>query len=350
VTASAARGFLRHWKVALVGLKIALSVALFAYVVKKVSPASVWHTLKPADPSLLGLAAGLFLASNLVGSWLWARLLRAQGVPIPYPKAASYYFVGLFFNNFLPSNIGGDIARISDASKHAEHVSPVFSATLMDRLLGVLAISLLAVVASVAVLDRLRLYALYWATLAIFVVSVLVLASIFNRTALELLERPFRAVGARGIEQSLSRLMDDLHGYRAQAGTLAVAFSASLLVQVSRILVHYVVGLSLGVRIAVSYYFLFVPVLAALISLPISMNGLGVREGASVVLFHMAGLTRQESFAIPFLTYVLSVLLSLLGGLIFVSRPPRRALGRHLERRRRRKQAVAGPPGREESI
>jgi glycosyltransferase 2 family protein len=111
-------------------------------------------------------------------------------------------------------------------------------------------------------------------------------------------------------------------------------FAASTMVQVSRIYVHYVVGLALGVQISVAYYFLFVPVLAALISLPISLNGIGVREGAAVVLFQMAGLTREQSFAIPFLTYVIAVLISLLGGLIFVSRTPRRALGRKLEERR----------------
>ena len=112
------------------------------------------------------------------------------------------------------------------------------------------------------------------------------------------------------------------------------AFLASTAVQVSRILVHYIVGLALGVRLAVGYYFLFVPVLAAVVSLPISLNGLGVREGAAVVLFQMAGLTREQAFTIPFLTYLISVLISLLGGLIFLLRTPRRALARHLERRR----------------
>ncbi|MGH7681866.1 MAG: hypothetical protein ACRENN_07755, partial [Candidatus Eiseniibacteriota bacterium] len=86
--------------------------------------------------------------------------------------------------------------------------------------------------------------------------------------------------------------------------------------------------------VALGYYFLFVPVLAALVSLPISLNGLGIREGAGVVLFHMAGLTKEQAFTLPFLTYLISVLISLLGGLIFVSRPPRRALQSILERRR----------------
>lgn len=326
--------FVGRHKALLIGLKILLSFALFSYVIAKVSPGNVWATLRPADPTLLAAAAALFLFSSLVGSWLWGTLLRAQGVAIPYRKAASYYFVGLFFNNFLPSNIGGDIARINDARKHADRVSSVFSATLMDRMIGVLAIGFVAVIASAAAANRFHLYAIYGAILVIFALSLGLFLSVFHRGVLMAVEWPFRAVGARGVAASIGRLMDDLHGYRSRVGSLAVAFLASTVVQVSRIYVHYLVALALGVRIAVGYYFLFVPVLAALVSLPISLNGLGVREGAAVVLFHMAGLTREQSFTIPFLTYLVSVFISLLGGLIFVSRPPRRAIAQHLERRR----------------
>ena len=332
--ATGVKGFVGRHKVLLITLKMILSIGLFSYVVAKVSPGDIWATVRPADPALLLTAAGLFLLSSLIGSWLWARLLHAQGVSIPYTKAASYYFVGLFFNNFLPSNIGGDIARISDASKHADHVSPVFSATLMDRLIGVLAIGLVAVVASVAALDQVRLYAIYGAIFAVFLVALALFLSVFHRRVLEAFEWPFRAMGWHSVEQGIARLMDDLHGFRSEGGALLQAFLASTLVQVSRILVHYIVGLALGVRLAAGYYFLFVPVLAALVSLPISLNGLGVREGAAVVLFQMAGLTREQAFTIPFLTYLIAVLISLLGGLIFLSRTPRRALARHLERRR----------------
>jgi len=332
--AAGMKGFVERHKVPLIALKMVLSIGLFVYVVAKVSPGDIWATVRPADPMLLLAAAGLFLLSSLIGSWLWARLLRAQGVAIPYAKAASYYFVGLFFNNFLPSNIGGDIARISDASKHASNVSSVFSATLMDRLIGVLAIGLVAVVASVAALDHVRLYAIYGMIFTVFLIALALFLSIFNRRLLEAFEWPFRAVGWHSVERAIARIMDDLHGFRSERSAMFQAFLASTAVQVSRILVHYIVGLALGVRLAAGYYFLFVPVLAALVSLPISLNGLGVREGAAVVLFQMAGLTREQAFTIPFLTYLISVLISLLGGLIFLLRTPRRALARHLERRR----------------
>jgi uncharacterized membrane protein YbhN (UPF0104 family) len=156
------------------------------------------------------------------------------------------------------------------------------------------------------------------------------------------MEWPFRAVGAHGAAAAVSRLFDDLHGFRNQGGALLAAFVASTVVQISRIYVHYLVGLALGVRIAAGYYFLFVPILAALISLPISLNGLGVREGAAVVLFGMAGLTKEQAFAVPFVTYLVSVVISLLGGLIFLSRPPRRAIAQRLERRRAERSVRAG--------
>lgn len=345
MNAGGIRGFYSRYKVPLIGLKIVLSLLLFGYVVAKVSPGDIWTTIRSADPTLLLAAGGLFLFSNLLGSWLWAKLLRAQGVPIPYRKAASYYFVGLFFNNFFPSNIGGDITRISDASKHATHVSPVFSATLMDRLIGVLTIATVAVLASFAALDKLHQYAIYVSILIVFLVSLALFASIFHRGVLEAFEWPFRVIGARRIEQGIARLMDDLHGFRHTGSALTQAVLASTLVQISRILVHYLVGLALGVRVAAGYYFLFVPVLAALISLPISLNGLGVREGAGVVLFQTAGMSREQAFTVPFLTYLISVMISLLGGLIFVSRQPRRAIATLMERRRnaRTGEAEAGP-------
>lgn len=348
MSASTLRGVLVRYKIPLIAIKILLSVALFTFVVAKVSPRDIVATIRPSDPVILLAAGALFFISCLVGGWLWTRLLRAQGVRIPYRKAASYYFVGLFFNNFLPSNVGGDISRISEAAKHADHVSPVFSATLMDRLIGVLAMALVATVASTAAIDRFHHYAIYTAILITFVISLGLFLSIFNRNVLMAFEWPFRVIGAHSIERGISRLMDDLHDFRSQRRALASVFAASVLVQVSRILVHYLVGLALGVRVALGYYFLFVPVLAAFVSLPIALNGLGVREGAGVVLFRSAGMTQEQAFTVPFLTYLISVVISLLGGLIFLSRPLRRAIKTLIQRGQTARAAVAGDAAREE--
>ena len=77
----------------------------------------------------LAAAAGLLLASNVLGAWQWQRLLRAVEIRIPFWKVLSYYHVGLFFNNFLPANVGGDFARVLDASRYG----PSRAAALLDR-------------------------------------------------------------------------------------------------------------------------------------------------------------------------------------------------------------------------
>ena len=103
--------------------------------------------------------------------------------------------------------------------------------------------------------------------------------------------------------------------------------SAPLVVQVSRILVHALVARALGLRIELTYFFLFVPLLAVIVSLPISFNGIGVREGAGVVLFGLVGVSRAHAFSLQFTTYLVGVAVSLLGGVTFLARLPLRRAG-----------------------
>jgi hypothetical protein len=93
------------------------------------------------------------------------------------------------------------------------------------------------------------------------------------------------------------------------------------------------VARALGLSIASAYFFLFVPLLAVIVSLPISLNGIGVREGAGVVLFGLVGVGRAQAFALQFTTYLVAVAVSLLGGLVFLIRIPHRRAGSNPNRR-----------------
>jgi hypothetical protein len=83
---------------------------------------------------------------------------------------------------------------------------------------------------------------------------------------------------------------------------------------------------ALGLHIHTAYFFLFVPLLAVIVSLPISLNGIGVREGAGILLFGLVGLDRGSAFALQFGTYLVAVGVSLIGGLVFLLRIPRRRM------------------------
>jgi len=104
-------------------------------------------------------------------------------------------------------------------------------------------------------------------------------------------------------------------------------------VQMSRIGVHALVARALGLSIPLSYFLLFVPLLAVIVSLPISLNGIGVREGAGIVLFGLVGVDRTAAFSLQFTTYLVAVAVSLLGGLVFLARIPIRRAAVQTERR-----------------
>ncbi|MBN1504079.1 MAG: flippase-like domain-containing protein [Candidatus Eisenbacteria bacterium] len=328
----------RNVKRLLIAGKLLVSVSLLLYVLHKIQPGNLVQSLAGIEPKYM-LAGGLiFLTSNIMGSYLWGLLLKSQGLRIPFYRVWSFYFVGLFFNNFLPANIGGDIVRIYDASKYCKDTSSVFVATFMDRVIGVLAISFLAVVASVYCLDHFRIFLIYLTVVLGFFGTLFVVFSILDRRILAFFEKPFKLVKAFDLERRVEKLFDQLHSYRQKLPLLFTVILIAVGIQILRVYVHYLVARSLGISISPSYFFLFVPVLAVLTALPISINGLGVREGAGVVLFGLAGVPGHDAFSIEFITYLVSVVISLTGGVIFLSRAPMELL--------RRRNSRAGSPSR----
>lgn len=319
--------------VVLLAGKVVLSLGLMAFLIARIPLDQLGAALRGAAPPGLALAAALLFASNVLGSWQWGRLLRAAGIRIPFWKVLAYYHVGLFFNNFLPANVGGDIARVLDASRHGSGRAAAVSTVLLDRLIGTLALAGLALVTTIPAIDRFHLSLVYLALLGFFAFSLLLVWAVFHPALLPNVERLLSRVGLGGLRPRLDGLASSLQGFRTERGLFVRLLLVALVVQVSRIGVHVVVARALGIHVPIAYFFLFVPLLAVIVSLPISLNGIGVREGAGVVLFGLVGVDRAHAFSMQFTTYLVAVAVSLLGGLVFVARiPRRRAQARDLRR------------------
>lgn len=308
----------------LIAVKIALSVGLMTFLFRRIPANEVAHALSTADRNWLIAAGGLMLASNLLGAYQWWRLLRAIDIQIPLWKVCAYYHVGLFFNNFLPANIGGDIARVADASRYANTRAAAISTVIMDRAMGTLALAGLALVTTIPAIDRFHLRFMYLALVGFFACSAVFLWSLLHPRFLDTLEGILTRVGLGRLKPHLDELARNLAGFRGQRQLLIEVLGVAIVVQVARIGVHVLVARSFGLHVALPYFFLFVPLLAVIVSLPISFNGIGVREGAGVVLFGLVGVGRAAAFSLQFTTYLVAVAVSLLGALIFLVRIPRR--------------------------
>jgi uncharacterized protein (TIRG00374 family) len=324
----------RSWKgILLLGAKIVLSVGLMTFLFSRIPVGKVGDVLRHADRRWLATAAGLMLASNLLGAWQWARLLSAVGIRIPFWKVCAYYHVGLFFNNFLPANIGGDFMRVMDASRYDASRATALSTVLMDRLIGTVALAGLSLVTTIPAIDRFHLRLAYLALVAFFGASVVMIWAVFHPALLPALERLLARIGLSGLKGPLDDLAARLGEYRRQRSLIVQLLLLAAVVQLSRIGVHAMVSRALGLHVPLPYFFLFVPLLAVIVSLPISLNGIGVREGAGIVLFGLVGVDRTAAFSLQFTTYLVAVAVSLLGGLVFLARIPVRRAAVRTERR-----------------
>lgn len=306
--------------VLLLAVKVLLSAALLFVLVRRMPAGQISAALRSADPAWLLAATGLLFFSHVLGSYQWARLLRAVDIRIPFWKVLAYYHVGLFFNNFLPANVGGDIARVVDASRHSNTRTAAVATVLLDRMIGTVSLAGLALVTTLPALDHSHLRFLYLALVGFFALSVTMIWVLFHPRARLAVEALLDRLGLRRFRPALDELSARLGHYRGQRPLMLKLLAIGLLTQLSRVGVHVLVGRALGLDVATTYFFLFVPLLAVIVSLPISLNGIGVREGAGVLLFGLVGVPRAQAFSLQFTTYLVAVVVSLLGGLIFLAR------------------------------
>ncbi len=313
--------------------KLVVSVGLFAWLFQRVDWNAIGPALGRATPFWIVAAATLLLASHFLASYQWNRLLRAAGIEAPFWKVVSYYHVGLFFNNFLPANVGGDLARTLDAARYGSSRASALSTVILDRLIGTVALGSIAVITTIPALDHYHLAAAYAGVVVFFAAAVLMLRAVLEPRMLAALERVLRAIGLARVAPALEQLSQSLAAFRGRRTLMLTLFAVALVVQVMRIGVHVLFAQALGLHVPTAYFFLFVPLLAVIVSLPISLNGIGVREGAGILLFGLVGLDRSSAFALQFGTYLVAVGVSLLGGLVFLIRiPGRRAKARNPRR------------------
>jgi uncharacterized protein (TIRG00374 family) len=300
-------------------LRLVVSAALFGLLFWKMDAGAL---LRDWREILLGpfiLALLLLEASNLVGCVQWQTLLRAQGLRPRWSLVFGSYHVALFFSNFLPGHYGGDAVRVYDVYRETGEGYHTLAATFLDRVLGLVSLCLLAVAVAPAFLGQEERGAL-GALLVIVVVLAVMLILLFSRRAARSFRFILRPFDRLGVGERVRAGYDAVYLYRERVPALAGALVLSLLVQALRVLVHYETALALGVEARMRDFFLLVPLVAIFIALPISINGIGVREGAGIILFGQLGVESEGAFGLLFLAYLAGVVVSLSGGVVFALR------------------------------
>ena len=304
----------------LTALKVVISLALIVYLFSRVDLAEVGSVLASAQPGYLLLALLLYLAAIVLNAVRWQVLLRAQRIAVPLRALLEYTFIGIFFNNFLPANVGGDVMRGYGLARYTDRGAEAAVSVLVDRIVGLMAFMTSAVVAALIAVrttgqTNLRQFALAAAiTLGVVGLGFLFLLS---RRLRAWLERLFRWRPLERLAPLYRRLSDAFDAYRHSTSALALAFVIGLVMVFLTNFVNWFLAEALGGGISLLHICLFNPLIALVLLIPISIGGLGLNQSAYVFFFGLVGVPERLALAVSLLLQFIIYVSSLPGGVLW---------------------------------
>jgi glycosyltransferase 2 family protein len=300
-------------------VKAVLSLGLVALLLARSDVGHLWALARGANAFWLAGAAAAYGAMIAVGAWRWGVLLHAQGVLIGVGRLTESFLVATFFNNFLPSNIGGDVVRVTDTAGAAGSKTLAATVVLVDRGLGVIALGVVAAAGATVVRTAGPIGApVVWAGLAAFLATGLTV--VLKPSVIARLCSPVRRIHADWIDVRLARLTGALERFRDRPDALTLAFLGALAVQALLVLFYAGVARSLGVPIGLADLAVVVPASLLVQMVPISLNGLGVREATFGFYFARLGLSLESALLVSLTGVGLVLAFSLLGAGLYASR------------------------------
>lgn len=297
-------------------LRLVVSVGLLALLVSKID----FDDLIPHDRSLpgtlgfLGLGIALMALSMIVAAWRWQRVLVVFDTPVPMRHLVADYFAGQFVGNVLPSTIGGDVVRIARVSRDVGARDTAFASVVLERLTGFVSLPLLMII-GFALRPDLASTSNGWiavltggGTVVVFGLILVVcghpaLAGRFTEH-----ENWMRYIGA--IHIGVDRM-------RRQPRHAGAVLALAILYQLVVVSAIYCAIHTIGLTIPNAAVLAFVPAVAMAQVLPISVSGLGLREGMLALLFHPLGASTAHAVAVGLLWYAMLLVVSLAGAPAF---------------------------------
>ena len=292
-------------------LKLSVSSTLFYLLISKVGGRTILNNLKMLDPAAFIAAVCIYLTAASISSLRWGLLIPQ---PVGKMRLFSMFMIGSFFNAYMPGIVGGDavkayylgrqLKRSDSPNGGAGHNAVAIASVFMDRYIGLSALLFIGTIALPFGMGYLEGASLKWPVKWI-IPSVVV----FYVSATLMLFK-FR-LGNRF--EFLSSAYEYLNFYASRKYTLLKAFLYSLLIQMTGILSVYVLSQGLSLNIPFMSVLIFLPIIVLFSVLPVTISGIGLREGAFVLLFGTIGVPADMAMSLSILWFLSVVAAGLLG-------------------------------------
>ncbi len=305
-------------------VKLAVSAALLYLLFSRIDVGRLWTSARQASPVWLLAAVSIYFVNVLVSIWRWQSLLRAQQVDVPSRTLLGSFLVALFFNNFLPSNIGGDVIRIADTAKPARSKTLATTVILADRVIGLIGLVLVAAMGATMVAGIAgHVPSPIWPSWlwAGFLVATMVSAPVVLAPAgVGRLLQPLTVVHPEWVGGRIETLIAALERFRDSPGAIASCFAGAVFVQATIVVFYVAVAYAVHVPVPSWDLAVVVPMSFIVQMLPVSVNGFGVREATFSLYFTKIGLPIESALLMSLVATALIMLFSLSGAAVWFAR------------------------------
>lgn len=316
--------FVRANRKKLVGLsQVLLSLILLVWLLRRVGLEEVVTTLRSINWYWYGLAFLLFQLNVVIRAYRWYVLLHALNDKPRFGHLVYLYYIGFFANNFIPSGFGGDLVKVVSLRQSHGRGSEALSSVLMERVTGLVGSSLIALAALAwnmsAHAADVHLPVVLWALIVVTAVGIPV--AFFIARAMDpirIVNRVYPKAPSLPLYGKVENLVNTIHRYPPRA--LATSLLISIPFTLNLILVQVTIADALNVHLPFGVFALFVPIIAIINLLPITFNGLGLREGIYTFLFVPVGVPPATAVSMSLAFYFLRFSAGLLGGLMYAVR------------------------------
>ena len=260
-------------------LKLVVSIGLVAWIIKDVDFAEVVEVVKHTDITLLIVAFCLFFLGYFLTAIRWRFLMSIHGIKPPLIVLVQSFMVGIFFNNFLPSTIGGDVSRMYDVWRIAKDKTSAVSVVLVDRFMGILALILWATLAVLISAEIRSLPEIYIPIFIVLCAATCLAAFIFGRPRrlMSTLTDKLSSIATGSkpyIEKPVTKVLQAFGPYYDHNAVLMKALCVSLLLQLNVIFHFWLIGQAMGLDISFFVMCVIIPCALMIMMLPISVAGI----------------------------------------------------------------------------
>jgi uncharacterized membrane protein YbhN (UPF0104 family) len=297
--------------------KVLVSAGLLSFFFTRIHFERFLYTLAGADFNYVAIGLVVYLATQLVSALRWAVLARPLGFENRYKDFSLYYLIGMFFNLFAPSTVGGDVTRVyylaRDGDRHpgmgwAVSTIPAAVSVFMDRAVGMtvllwLGAAALALFPYYAVPSGIR-------SLTFALSLALVAAGLLVPFLPGLLPDDGHPI--------VVKLRLAMRAYHDHWGVIPQAILLSFVLHLVQAWIHFLMGKALHINIPFSFCLILYPLVGTFAAIPVSLNGIGLREGGYLFLLALIGISTEHGIAFGLLLFLIVVVDSLIGGLLFL--------------------------------